>query len=742
MNSPRLTFFLALLFLVPAVNAQVRPSPRPGVLPGANAAGAPATNAPRPRPAFPAFPSPRPQTAATNTVVPAAPAQGAPAQGAPGTPTAGAPANAAPTTPSTSPDGGPNPATGSVVPGLNPNEIIPQAIMKLQDQPLDQVLDVYSDLTGRTVLRPSNLPTTKITLKTQSPLTRKESVLALDSVLSLNGITMVPQGEKFVKALQTAQAPQAGMVFYNSNPEELPEAGTYIAYIKQLKYADPTELVQAITPFASPIPQSIVAIKSSQTLVLRDYSENVKRELEVIDRIDVATPSEYTPTVIPIKYALASDMAQVLSKLTAGGGEAITVGQSRVGSFGGGAGGVGTGGLGNRFGNSGFGGGSSNPYQQGGFGGVRQYATTVPAATGASRTAFQNRLRDIVKRAANPEEITVLGQTKIIADERTNSLLIFASKEDLQSIHDIIDKLDVVLAQVLIEAIIMEVSLGDDLRYGVSYLQRPQQTGQFTGAGGIQNDPAFVNPNQLGNSSSNALTALASGFSYFGKYNNDFDFALQASASDSRVNVLSRPRIQTSHAVPARLFIGETRPYITGTYFGFSNEARSQYSQLRIGISLDVLPLINPDGLVVMDIQQSIESVGQTVKIDNNDVPTTIERQAQAKVAVRDRETIMLGGFITNNKTKNKSGVPILKDIPFLGKLFSSTSDSNNRGELIVLIRPTVLPTPQDAAIAAMEEKRKMPGVLQAEGEFQKAEQKRLDKVNKDLYEREGFQHQ
>ena len=660
------------------------------------------------------------------------------------------PATAAPTTP---PGGGfpaaqvppvalPRPtASATAVPGAAaPNnaaerpdtELFPPGLIKLQEADLVQVLDFYQELTGRTVLRPASLPAAKVTIRSQTPLTRKEAVHAMDSILSMNSITMVPQGEKFVKAVPFSQAPTEGSAFSKLTGEELPEAGVYTTHVVQVKNAVITDVAQALQPF-SKMPQSILAIPSSSIIILRDYAENVKRMLEVLEKIDVVPVSDFDSVVIPIRYAQAGDIATVLGSLTTGGGGGVTsVGTrpqtERTGLR---SPGIGLGGAGGAGGAGGF--GNTGGYNQnaGGVGGLG-------GATG-SRSGFQDRLRNIVNKAASAGDITVLGQTKIISDERTNSLLIYASKADIATIRDIISKLDVVLAQVLIEAIIMEVTLGDDLRYGVSYLQRTPSQGAnyFTGIGAIKNNN-FLNPGSFGNSSTNGI--LPSGFSYFGRFGNDFDATATAIATDSRINVLSRPRIQTSHAVTARIFVGESRPYITGTSGGFSGYSQSQYSQLRIGIDLNVTPLINPDGLVVMDIEQQINSVGANVKIDNNDVPTTVERTASAKVSVRDRDTIILGGFISNSRNKGSSGVPILKDIPILGGLFRSTTDTKNKQELIVLIRPTVLPTPGDAALAATIERSKMPGISQVEREEAKEERKSQAKAARALLKREGLE--
>jgi general secretion pathway protein D len=181
--------------------------------------------------------------------------------------------------------------------------------------------------------------------------------------------------------------------------------------------------------------------------------------------------------------------------------------------------------------------------------------------------------------------------------------------------------------------------------------------------------------------------------------------------SYSKAKVLQRPRIQTSHNEPAHLFVGESRPYPTGSYYGGgAYGGYSSIQQLPIGVSLDVTPLINPDGLVVMEIIQDIQSVAGTVTIANvGDVPITSQKNASTKVSVRDRDTIILGGLIETSRTKSNSGVPFLKDVPLLGFLFRSNTDNQDRNELIVLIRPTVLPTPEVAAMAARNEQNNMP---------------------------------
>jgi type II secretory pathway component GspD/PulD (secretin) len=303
----------------------------------------------------------------------------------------------------------------------------------------------------------------------------------------------------------------------------------------------------------------------------------------------------------------------------------------------------------------------------------------------------------------------------------------------MKIIKDIVSKLDVVLAQVLIESAIISVSLSDSRDLGLSYLQHPQNVGNWNGVGALNNktfsSPSdyILNSSGITNSSSGS-GVIPGGFSYLMSFGQDLDVAVTAASADARAKILQRPRIQTSHNEPASIFVGESRPYPTSSYYGGGGYGGySSIQQLQIGVSLDVTPLINPDGLVVLEIHQKIDAFEGNVSIANvGDVPITSEKEAQAKVSVRDHDTVILGGLIETDKNKSKSGVPFLMDIPMLGYLFRSSHTDESRRELLVLIRPTVLPTPEIAALTATAEKNKMPGVLATEKELRSDDVKKL----------------
>jgi general secretion pathway protein D len=606
------------------------------------------------------------------------------------------------------------------------DQVIPGKAVDFVAVKLDQVLKLYTELVGKTLLRQATLNSGDIVLTTQPGLTKREVIQALEAVLALNGIALVHMDDKFVKVVPQAQANTEGAPFGEKDASLFPSVGTYITHVVQLKYVKPTELQPLLQGFGK-IPNGVYPIDASQMLVLRDYAENVKRMLELIKKVDVAFESEFISEVIPIKYALASDIAGALNSLGGSGGGSTSVGGARTSSRPtGGASSLNRGGgVGGNYGGGGFG-------NTGGFGQQNTGLNTLGGGnagglgTPSGSTAFSDRLQRIISRASSSNgDLQLLGTTKIISDERMNALLVFATRQDMNTITNIIAKLDVVLAQVLIETIIMDVTYDNTLDFNVSGIQKPRQWGKdFTGAGGANANQVF----DFASAGTNAFGQLVgSGLKYFGLLNDDFLVSLRAAATDGRVNVIQKPRIQTSHATPASLFIGNTVPYVTSTYYGggFGGSPGSSYQQLRVGIGLDVTPFINPEGLVVMQIQEAIDEISGSTEITGvGQVPNTTSRTLSGEVAVRDGETIVLGGFMRNFASKTKSGIPLLKDIPLLGNLFRSTSSAKQRSELLVLMQPTVLRTPELAAIHVDSEKKRLPGVSEAERELLKFENK------------------
>jgi general secretion pathway protein D len=627
------------------------------------------------------------------------------------------------------PAGGAQP-TATVPQGMADNQIIPPGLINFEGVDVSQVLDIYAQLVGKTLLH-AQLPAAQIVLKTETPLTKAEAIQALQGVLALNGIAVIDvPGGKFVKVVASETAGTVGAQFNDENPDQIPELGSFMTRIVQLKYVKPSEMLPIIQPFAKS-PNAILPIDSNGILVLRDNSENIKRMMEMINKIDVIVPAQYISEVIPIKYAMADDIASVLSSLETPGGGTTSFGQATTpGSTGSRNGIVGSGGTGSTMGTgSQFGSTGSSPY-----GGGQTGFQSPQGSTTSGQSPFANRLQNILNRVqgggaagganGGQQPIQILGQTKIIADERSNSLLIYATPDDMKTIKEIVAKLDILLAQVLIESVIMEVDLNKNWNYGVSVAQNQINAGTANGGpiqtiGAINNGTPFYGAGSTNTWPGSFTSSALSGLSYFGNIGPNWEVALNAAASDSSIHIIQRPRIQTSQAKEAQFFVGESVPYVTSTFeAGSFGNGGSSYSQLQVGISLDVTPFINPDGLVVLDINQQINDISGNVPIEGvGNVPTTDNRTFTSEVAVKDRDTIILGGFTDTETDKTSTGVPILQDIPIIGNLFKSPSSQKTRDELVVLMRPTVLKSPEDAAIQAVKEEVRSPGLTGAERE-------------------------
>jgi general secretion pathway protein D len=679
------------------------------------------------------------QRAVTNTPAATASPAAVPTVNGIGTPSA-------PSAPSVVPAGlpgspAPDPSSPSATAASAPAEVA-DFNCDLEGVDVNQVLNLYADLVGRTLLH-AGLPQVSIVLKTKTALTKTEAIQALRAVLALNNISVIDVGDKFVKVVQSDQANAQAAEIDHTDAANLPNLGSYVTHIVQLKYIKPSDMVPIIQPFAR-LQASILPIDSNGILVLRDYAENVKRMLEMIDQIDVSVPAEYISEVIPIRYAQAADIANALNTLGGSGGSTVSFGSSGASAS--------INGLANRPTTGGLSGGGisgpGNSYQAGGINGQNQPRTIGTPATAngtpATGTTFQQRLQSIINKASTPggtqDQIQVFGQTKIIADERSNSLLVFATRADMDNIKRVIGQLDVLLAQVLIESVIIEVQLGKTLQLGVSAAQNPKvfsPSQGIAGGGGSVNGPGFLN--FLNNATTNGFSvgtnssaifgnALGSGLSYFGNIGPTWDVAIAAAASDSTATVIQRPRIQTSQAKPASFFVGQTVPYVTGSTYGSAYGNSSSYSQLSVGVELDVTPFINPDGLVVMDINQEIDDISGSTSIAGvGNIPNTDKRTLSSEIAVKDRDTVMLGGFVRSDKSKSKTGVPFLQDIPLLGNLFTQRNDSKDRDETVVMIRPTVLKTPELAAAQTIKEQQRLPGIIHAEADDDADAQKQIE---------------
>jgi len=340
--------------------------------------------------------------------------------------------------------------------------------------------------------------------------------------------------------------------------------------------------------------------------------------------------------------------------------------------------------------------------------------------TGGSKALQKYIENKAAQRTVEPggDEKSAIGQlssnTKILSDKRTNSLLLMGRKSDVAALEDIIDQLDIMLAQVLIEAVILEVNLSDNMVYGVEWLQRAvnvYNTDNAGPGGGIQvRQPvmSFAGGQKFGQNTAfqdaselvgRDIPLSAGALTYYTTlFDLNVDVIIRMLASSSNARILQAPVILTTDNTEAKIVVGEERPIVTSTTTSSSTDNQtSHYEYKNIGINLTVTPHINPARFVVMEINQTVDNVGDFVQIDGNDVPVITKREMSAQIAIESRSTIVLGGLVQTADRFGRSKVPILGDIPIIGALFRSDSKSKARTELMILLTPYVLTTPEEA---------------------------------------------
>lgn len=271
----------------------------------------------------------------------------------------------------------------------------------------------------------------------------------------------------------------------------------------------------------------------------------------------------------------------------------------------------------------------------------------------------------------------------ISSDETNNAIIVFGSAREYAVIEDALRKLDVMPFQVMIEAAITEVSLTNDLKYGVQW-NFQAGTSNFALADGTAASPLRAFP----------------GFSYFYSNNNDISATLNALAKRTNVKVVSAPKLMVLNNQTAALQVGDQVPISTQSSVSVTNAGSPIVNSIEYrdtGVILKVTPRVNGSGLVLLDIAQEVSDVAQN-NVSGIDSPTISTRRIATSVAVQDGQVIALGGLFRDSKSLGKNGIPLLSRIPVLGSfLFGNRADLERRTELLVLIKPHVLRTFDDA---------------------------------------------
>ena len=429
----------------------------------------------------------------------------------------------------------------------------------------------------------------------------------------------------------------------------------------------------------------ILSDERSNKLIIVTSQSNMNFFDKVIEQLDVETTPDTVVKVYRLKYADSEDVSDMINDLI--GNAASTKSSSK---------------------------GNQNQ----------------AAKSGTNANVTRNRTPTADKKPANQRTGEAKAgelskdNTTVLADKRINGLVVMTNKELVPVIEQIIESMDIKLAQVLIETVIVEVGLGDDLATGIDWVHGMQKKNdryqQAIGGGGGSSTPvagAVTNAaNALIDGATTKLPSIfapgSAGLSY-ALFSEKLDLAavVAASKSDSRAKYLASPIVMTVDNKEATIEATESRKFYSGSTAssgGYSNSTVSyNYSDKELGIKIKVTPKINPNGTVMLEVEEEYSQIGagQTVLVSTKDgspskedIDTALTRKMTADVILENKQTVVLGGLTEKSVSEKQTGIPILKDIPWVGKwLFGRVTQTEGRKELLVFMTPYVLNDAQEA---------------------------------------------
>ncbi len=605
-------------------------------------------------------------------------------------------------------------ASDEAVADTGSNDTIQQIL--LVDMTGPEVLDLLEELTDRRIVAQQNLPQVKINFNSRGPISRADAILAIESLLSLNGIAITEMGEGFLRALPAAtisrQSPDLLMgPISNMHPSQRIFARIYpLDYLTVTRAAELIRPVltqaDALTPMAgsnsvlitdtltnlqrvdllverfdrastltedvvflqltntsatdiqSRIEQLratalkdqlrentvIVADERSNQLIVVAHPSEMPLVRSLVDQLDIQVDPRTSSDVFYIQHGEAVRVVEVLRQLI--DGQTSTVDRVRT---------------------------------------RRDPGETVESA--GDRPQSETRVAESTTFSTEPASGPNLQFSEfvtIVADERSNAIVAYGTPSDIRQLATLIGKIDVILAQVRIEVVIAEVSLSDGEVSGLSSFGISVDVPGSVPAG----DVSFrtVSP-----------SVLADGqpaFAYSGSINPfSLDMVFRTARTKSNVKILSAPTIVTTHNQEAEINVSESRPIITGSTTDVinPNSVRSTVQFRDIGIILKVKPLIGRNGIIQMEIDQTVENVIDTTEIDGNAQPIIGKRQATSFVSLADQEVLVLGGLQSVESSDTRGRVYMLGDIPIIGQLFRPRTQRESTKELIIFIKPYIV---------------------------------------------------
>jgi len=629
----------------------------------------------------------------------------------------------------------------------------------LADSDLDGALKALENLTGRTILRPQQLPPALITLNITHPMPKSDVVLALETILSLNQIGVIPMGDKFLKIVALPQAKGEAPEFIDGSSLDLPASGKIATELFQLDFLRANEAFQngpAGAGLSSMLSQGIgggvVPLAQANAVLVTDTVANLQRLEVVLHQIDRPKVSSFTPKFYTLHHQQATDVVTKMKALLTGAiqvqigtatsfqaddrtNQIIVIADSREIPFfddliakldvksdpntrtiviylkhadakdvttllqsvvsGQTA-------ATQKAGNQG-----ARPEQAPGTStalqGVPFGLTPPPGTAGAPAAPGEAAGGGAGAGARGGNGIGALagslgsGATEftslatILADERSNSVVVSGTLEDVALMEELVNQIDIPLAQVRIEVIIAEVTLSDTDISGISALNLGITTDSTHGT----HISTFA-----GDGTTTGGTSLA-GWDLTGGTVNPFavNAALNATSAGSKnvVHVLSAPVIMTASNKAADITVGEQLPIINGgtsstATTGGVPESTFTTTYQNVATELNVTPVIGDNGDVQLTIDQQVNDIIGETTISGSSQPTIGHREAKSYVTVKDGEMLVLGGLQRTQKSSLQNKIGFLYEIPILSQLLGGHTDDLERTELLFFIRPHIIP--------------------------------------------------
>ncbi|EDM45937.1 type II secretion system secretin GspD [Marinobacter algicola] len=582
--------------------------------------------------------------------------------------------------------------------------------LNLKDADIRAFVTQVADITGYSFVVDPRVKG-KVTVLSSAPMNKDEIYDLFLAVLQVHGFTAIP-GEEVIKVVQQVDAKQSAesLERFTEVPSE-----QLITRVIQIDNANALELVPILRPLVAKYGH-LAGVAAANALIVSDHSSNIQRIEQIVRELD--SPSKYEVEVIQLEEAWVGDMVELLQELA----------PAELG-------------------------------QGGGDNAARKYSVTADERSNRlilrGDETFRDKMRELIRKLDQPsatggttkvirlshadaENLTeilkgVMGEVvkessggsggaggsagsgrntnfSVFADEGLNALVVRGEPSMMQEAEMIVKALDVRRAQVMIEAAIVEISdeLGQDL--GVQ-LALGDESGESTPVAG-------TNFNNVGRSLGDVLGAILSdsviapatgGITIGAGQRNEngvsWGVLLQALSTSAAANLLSTPSIITLDNQESEIIVGQNVPFRTGQSTVTGDGTTNPFTTIErrdIGLTLKVTPTISADGLVRLVVEQTTENIGDSVESASDII--TNKREIKTTVLADDGETIVLGGLTTDDLQVNKSKVPLLGDIPVLGRLFSSESERRVKRNLLVFLRPTIMLGKADA-IAATDEK-------------------------------------